>query len=160
MIGARIATGVALVALACTGIALARHEATRDAWRLRGAAIGTRTYDAAASDAAFRDVEDALAWVERAVRVAAAAVVGAGIAIGRARVRRTRPDGTRARRIAARAIDVLALALALAASRLRASSPGITEALAWLVPAVTLAVLGGLAASGATLGARVVAARA
>lgn len=151
---ARVLAALAVAALVATAVLLVRYESARDAWRVHGAAIGTDAYDAGASDAAYRDVEDALTWLERAARVAAGLVVVAGVALGRARPRTERHAGSRGRALAARALDVGTLALAVGLSRFTAWSPGVTACVAWLGPALVASAALGALANGASLGAR------
>ena len=149
---ARALSAAAILSLIVLGIVLVRYQASRDAWRAR--ATIDAEYDAAASDAAYASVEDAFEWARRSARGSAGLVIAAGIALGRARKRVRRIDGSRARRWAARAIDVASLGVALAVSHARTSSPAITEALAWVPPALIGGLLLGALANGATLGER------
>lgn len=152
---ARALSALAIAALIAVPAALVPYEHAREAWRARGAAIDRADYDAAASDAAYLEVEHALVWVTRAVRVATALVLAAALAIGRALPRHARMAGTRARRIGARALDLATLALALALTRVEAESPGVRECLDWIAPALLFALALAAAANGATLGDRV-----
>lgn len=155
-----LAVGVGIVALVATGVAVARYESARDAWHVHGAAIGTDAYDAAASDAAYLEVESAMTWVERIARLAAACVVIAGALVGRSRRRAAPPDTLpRPRAWAAHAFDAASLVGVLATHGVALGSPGLTEALSWIVPALLLAVLVAAFASGASLGRRVSARR-
>lgn len=151
---AKAAGALAVVALVAVLALLARYEMARDAWRLHGAAIGTAGYDASASDAAYREVEGALTWLTRAVRVGAVVTVAAGIAVARTRPRVHRADGARSRRVAARLIDLLSVAIALGLSRVGAASPGIALCVDWIAPALVLALALGATVNGATLGDR------
>jgi hypothetical protein len=152
---ARVVGVVALLALLAVPVALVQYEQVRDAWHAQGAAIDTAAYDAQASDAAYREVERALDWVLRAVRVSAVLLLLAGLAIGRSAPPIGRATGSFPRRIAARALDLGTLALALALTVVPAPSPGVAECLDWLGPSVLLAVVLAAAANGATLGDRV-----
>jgi hypothetical protein len=151
---ARAAGSLAIVALLLVPATLLHYESTRQAWRVAGSAVGTPAYDADASDAAYREVEDALVWLTRSVRACAALLLVAGFAIGRAAPARTRVASVPARRIAARAIDLATLALALALVLASAESPGVAVCLDWLAPAIVLALVLAAAANGATLGDR------
>lgn len=152
---ARALSGAAVVALVVLAVLVGRYETERAAWRAVSA-VDAAGYDAAASDTRYRDVEAALLWVERGARADAALLVVAGLALGRGASRRPRPTLAGGWRALARAIDVATLALVLAASRLRVASPGITEALAWIVPAALAATLLGVAVQGASVGERTV----
>lgn len=149
----RVALGAAVLALVVLVGLVVRYESARGAWRAVSA-VDAPGYDAAASDARYREVEEALVWVERGARLDALLIVIAGLALGRGVSRRDRSELTGARRALARGLDVASLALVLAISRLRVASPGITEALAWLLPAALAATLLGLAVQGASLGER------
>lgn len=151
---ARVAGALAIAGLLGALGTLVRYEQARQAWRVTGTAVGTPEYDAEASDAAYREVEDALEWVTRSVRACAAMLLVAGFALGRAAPGRTRVLGSQGRRIAARALDVVSLVVALALVRVPAESPGVAECLDWLAPALVLALVLAAAANGATLGDR------
>jgi hypothetical protein len=150
VIPARAVVVAALAAFVALGVAMFRYESARDQWR--AAAIVDHDYDADASDAAYRAVEDAQEWVERFARITAALVVASGMAIGRARPREAARAPTRA--LWARAIDLGALGLVLVASHLRVGSPAVTQVVDWIVPALLLSLLLGLAVNGASVGQR------
>jgi hypothetical protein len=155
---AKLASALALLAVIGSAFALARYEAARDAWRPLATTQGTPAYDAAASDIAYRAVADALVWVDRSAKAAAVLVVVVGVALGRTRPRSERHVESRARRIAARSIDMMTLAAVLVLTRLSLASPGATVAIHWLAPSLALSLLAFAAANGATVGDRVTAA--
>lgn len=146
---------MALAAIAAMALTLARYEQARDAWRAH-AAFDAADYDAAASDAAYLEVESAFVWVERTARGAALVIVAAGIAVGRGRAKYGRRErASLGRRIAARAIDAAIVVLAFALSRITTASPAMTECAEWTLPALVIAVAIGALVNGATIGERI-----
>jgi hypothetical protein len=134
----RLALVAVLAAAIGAGIAEARYESARAVWRAVSD-LESAGYDRSASDAAYREVEDALTWVERLSRGAALVIAVAALAAGRGTgvphpgllpAGREREEGAGAR--LALAVDALVIAMGASLWLVPFSSPGLALTARWL----------------------------